>query len=475
MISIHSISGIVSLTSGFFLILLFLPLYLKKFESKLTLLFMILVFSASICSFGQMMIYNSNSFEAGMLWDRIRHIGLALLVPFWVLFINYYFLNPIKKLYLGIVFIVPLVNIFLILFTNLFLTKQPYLFKGFQKIGKEGSVYIYFLFFYSIIIILEYIKAIKSYVKYKSGIHLPVIIGIGILIITGFKDLLETFFDTGIPMLFETGQAIMNIMFAYSLMMRFIQMYRELEDKKRLAYELEIALTIQSKILPRINEVKFEDIEISALTSPAEEIGGDFYDFFPLDNDIMAFVIGDVSGKGIPAAFYMSIAWATIKIYAVNYKFPAEVVYNTNNFLFDISKEGMFATLVYGIYYKNLNKLTYISAGHTYPIYYNSNLNRTEFLICQNKPVGIFPNIKFNEKEIIFNKGDLFFIYTDGVIEATNNRNEQFGETRLVNIMKENLTLSSNQIISKIFKHINNFYKSSPLFDDITMMAIKKW
>ncbi len=473
MISIYSITGIMALTATLFLVLLFTLLYIKKFETKLTLLFIFVLLSASIITLGIMMSYNAKIFTTGIFWNKIQHIGFALLLFFWIMFVNFFNIQAKKKWYFYITFFIILTNIILIIFTDLFITNRPYLFKGFIKIGKEGLLYTPFIIIYFSLIIIEYFIFIKNYIKYKFKSFLPIIIGIGILILTGFKDLLETFFDTGIPMLFEAGVCIMNFLFAYSLIMRFIKMHQELKRKKKLQNEIDIAMDIQKKILPPSNSIKFSNLEISAFTKPALEIGGDFYDFFKLDNDNIAFLIADVSGKSISAALYMTMSWCTIKVFASHLKSPKKTIQAANNFLYESSKDGMFTTSIYGVFNKKTKIITYVSAGHTYPIYYNAKKNTIKYLTHQNKPLGVINNINFSEKKISFKKNDLFFMYTDGITEATINKNEQFGENHLFNFINKNKKLSSLQITQRIIKRINQFYKSHEIYDDITVMTIK--
>lgn len=476
MISYFIIPGIVSLTSSLFIILLFTILYIKKIEPILTRIFLLLIFAAAITSLGSMMINTASSYSEGIIWQKIQHIGISLIMPFYALFVNYY-CNIRKKWYFRIIFLISFLIIFSILFTDLIITNEHYLFKGYQKIGKEGILYTPFITFFSGILIFEFIKFIIRYTKNKinRATSLPIIIGIGIAILCGIKDFLETFFDTGIPMIYEVGLSFMCVLFAYSLMLRFIRMHEELESKKRIEHEIKIALDIQSKILPRTNSQKFDTIELAAYNQPAYEVGGDFYDFFLLDKDKIAFVIADVCGKSVPAALYMAMIWSAIRSIAPHYKYPATVLQKTNNFLFESSREGMFATLIYGIYDKNLSKITYSSAGHSYPIYYDSKIEKFDFLKFQNKPLGVLKNLNYCEHNLNLKLDDIFLIYTDGIIEAQNCQNIQFGEDRLLQIIEKNKNVTSNELINKIVLKIKKFYGDCKLYDDITMMAIKKF
>lgn len=464
-----------ALTATLFLILLFTLLYFKKFETNITLMFTIVLFNAAIITLSQTIIYNTDNFTQGILWHKIQHIGLILLVFFWVLFVNLF--NPEykrKKIYFGILGFISVIKIALIVFTELVITNQPYLFKGFQKIGQEGVLYNPFIIFYFSIILFEYIIFIKNCIKLKLRSYLPVIIGIGILILCGFKDLLETFINTRIPMLFETGLFLMNFLFAYFLIMRFIKIHGELKDKKRLEHEIIIAMDIQKKILPNSNSLKSHNIEIAALTTPAYEVGGDFYDFFPLDDNKLAFIIADVSGKSIPAALYMSIVWCTLKIFASPHKSPSQTMKEANNFLYQSSHDGMFATTLFGIYHKKENKIKYVSAGHTYPLYYCSKKDKTEYLQHQNKPLGVLENTQFSEKDIFLKKDDLFFIYTDGITEAINKKNEEFGEKQLLDNIDNIKSSTAEKITDDLLQKINNHIKTDKLYDDITLMTIKR-
>ncbi len=475
MIPTITVDGIISVTTSVILLLIFFILYLKNFETKSTLLFIIVLFWAGIISFGQMMIYPAPNYESGIFWQKVMHVGFAMLVPFWVMFVNYFW-KRLNKFYIGTIFFIAILNLYFIFFTDLFITREHNFFKHSQLIGKEGVLYNFFVGFYFIIIVVEYSKFIYNYLKHRGEkhFHLPIIIGVGILILTGFKDLLETFFDTGIPMLFPIGVTIMNIMFAYALIMRFIHIYKELERKKRLEHEIKIALDIQRQILPKENKFKTDCLEIFGTNEPAYEIGGDFYDFYPINDKQIIFFIGDVAGKSVPAALYMAMIWSIIKAFAVQYSGkPSELLYHSNKFLYYNSKEGMFATLIYGIVDLSTNTIRYASAGHTFPIYYNKEKDTLKLLKFQNKPLGAFHDSTFKEVKIPFKKNDLFFLYTDGITETLNRSNIQFGDDRLLNIIKQNIKLKPEEISKKILKEIDKFSPFETRFDDITILALK--
>ncbi len=476
MIPLAIIDGVIAITTSAILLLIFFILYINKFETKSTLLFIIVLFFATVISFGQMMVYPAVTYEQGIFWQKVYHIGFALLVPFWVIFVNYYW-KKINKFYFFFIFSVSLMNVYFILFSNLFITNIHHLFKGNQLIGKEGVLYNYFIGFYFIIIVIEYIKFIYNYSKSgrkNKQFHLPIIIGVGILILTGFKDLLETFFDTGIPMLFSTGVTLMNVMFAYSLIMKFIKLHRDLERKKRLEHEIKIALDIQRKILPCENKLLLKELEIFGINEPAYEIGGDFYDFYKLKNNKIAFFIGDVAGKSVPAALYMAMTWSIIKALTEHYCNPAELLYHVNKFLYNNSESGMFITLIYGIFDIKKQTILYSSAGHTFPIYYKHKENRLEMLKFQNKPLGLYNNLTFKEVKIPFNKNDIFFLYTDGIIEATNKKDLQFGEKNLLRVIKTNINVKAEKLSKILLSEINKFYGSANKFDDLTILTLKK-
>ena len=207
--------------------------------------------------------------------------------------------------------------------------------------------------------------------------------------------------------------------------------------------------------------------------TPAKEVGGDFYDFFKVDNNHIAVIIGDVSGKGIPAAMFMAITKILIQLYIKEGKTLAETFTMVNNNLCEGNEADMFVTAFAGILDLSNGKLKYVNAGHNPPLIKRQN-EKCEFLKL--KPGFVLASIedfKYKEFEIQLEKGEILFLYTDGVTEAINNKNELFGDERLKRCFDEKSTESIKSTIENIKCKINCFADGLEQFDDITMLALK--
>ncbi|MCR5288408.1 MAG: SpoIIE family protein phosphatase [Treponema sp.] len=244
-------------------------------------------------------------------------------------------------------------------------------------------------------------------------------------------------------------------------------------EKERLTAELDVAKQIQANMLPQLFPPyeNHKELELFATMEPAKEVGGDFYDFFMVDDDHFAVVVGDVSGKGVPAALFMVVAKTLIKNITMKEHNPAKVFEEVNNQLCEGNDAGLFVTCWMGVITLSTGELHFANAGHTFPII------RTEESVdyLKTKPnlvIAGLPNIKYQEHSTTLHKGDCFFMYTDGVTEASNSNNELYGEDRLLQAFKNTKGMTSKEILHYIRKDVDQFVGSAPQFDDITMMEM---
>jgi sigma-B regulation protein RsbU (phosphoserine phosphatase) len=247
-------------------------------------------------------------------------------------------------------------------------------------------------------------------------------------------------------------------------------------EKERINSDLRIATAIQADMLPKIFPPYSgrADMYISALMYPAKEVGGDFYDFFFIDDaqTKIALVIADVSGKGVPAALFMVIAKVLIK----NNKNlpPDEVLEVVNNLLCSDNNSSMFVTTYYSVLDIPTGKYTYVSAGHNPPVLYRNQRKTIEYLsLLKTPPLGIFPNKKFASQEVTFERGDALLLYTDGVTEAFNTRSEMYGTKLLLENTKKFVELSPKTTINSLYETVKTFADGEPQSDDITMLFCK--
>lgn len=250
---------------------------------------------------------------------------------------------------------------------------------------------------------------------------------------------------------------------------QYIENIHKIErEKERIKAELDIAEKIQQANLPT-EGIEQGDISVRGFSKPAKEVGGDFYDYYQIDDENLAIVIGDASGKGVPAALLSTITQAIIKQILKTEKDPSRVLYSLNNQLCENNTEVMFITLWLGIYNKKTHKLIFSNAGHNPPaIYHNKEF---EFLNRDNGIVlGILKNFEFTKEETTISKGML--LYTDGITDANNANDELYGEDRLIDFL--NKVDFDERIISKLLNDINKFSENEEQFDDMTLLVLEK-
>lgn len=245
-------------------------------------------------------------------------------------------------------------------------------------------------------------------------------------------------------------------------------------EKERIGAELNVATQIQADMLPRIFPPFPEhssEFDIYATMSPAKEVGGDFYDFFMTDDDHIVLVIADVSGKGVPAALFMVIARTLIKNCAQMDSSPKNILEKVNKELCENNDAQMFVTTWIGIVELSTGVLRAANAGHEYPVIKRAD---GEFELHKDKHGLVLAGMdmaKYREYELQLNKGDMLYVYTDGVPEATNSDNELYGTDRMLNVLNRNKNVSLKTLLGEVRKDIDAFVGDAPQFDDITMMA----
>jgi sigma-B regulation protein RsbU (phosphoserine phosphatase) len=246
--------------------------------------------------------------------------------------------------------------------------------------------------------------------------------------------------------------------------------------QKHLERELETARKIQQSLLPQSPPI-VAGLDIGIYNQTATQVGGDFYHLTMLfSGGEMGIAIGDVAGKGMPAALIMANIQASIRMYSESKYSPKEIMRKLNDHLCPICQlieEHRFVTLFYGVLDTENQCFVYCNAGHNYPLVFKENGTIYELSDNGDIPCGIFENILYEEGNIKLEKNDIMLFYTDGIIEAMNLNNEMFGEDRLRNIVLKNRNLCPDDIISCIYEKMSDFIGDSVQYDDITMMVIK--
>ena len=245
--------------------------------------------------------------------------------------------------------------------------------------------------------------------------------------------------------------------------------------KARMQEELNVGRDIQRSMLPNVFPAfpDRKELELYAMLEPAMEVGGDLYDFFLLDDYRLCFVIGDVSGNGVPAALFMAMTKIMVKTRAMSDPSPASIVTHVNDALSADNESCMFVTLYLGILNLHDGTLLTTNAGHNHPLLKRQD-GRFEWLTAQDGPlVGPMPGIAFKESTIQLAPGDELFFYTDGVTEADNIRRELFGNDRLKTVLDQHQAGSVVDRIGAVMNAVKTFAADAPQADDITMLGLR--
>ncbi|MBQ2640631.1 MAG: SpoIIE family protein phosphatase [Lachnospiraceae bacterium] len=278
----------------------------------------------------------------------------------------------------------------------------------------------------------------------------------------------------------HTGDEMESLAVALSDMFADMKLYmtdllKVTKEKERIGAELNVATQIQADMLPRIFP-PFPDrseFDIYATMQPAKEVGGDFYDFFMLDEDHLGLVMADVSGKGVPAALFMVIAKTLIKNRAQMGGSPAEVLAYVNEQLCEGNDAELFVTVWFAILELSTGKGVAANAGHEHPVLRRSG-GDYELVVYRHSPaVATLPGIRFREHEFELHPGDRVFVYTDGVPEAINEKEEDYGPDRMLAALNScPPDTPMDETLRLVREDLDRFAGQMPQFDDVTMMAI---
>ena len=278
----------------------------------------------------------------------------------------------------------------------------------------------------------------------------------------------------------KTGNEIEELFDSFKEMYGDVQDYiKKLEgvtaEKERIGAELDVAKHIQASMLPCIFPAFPErhEIDIFATMDPAKEVGGDFYDFFMVDERHLAIVMADVSGKGVPAALFMVIGKTLIKDHTFPDRDLGEVFTAVNNLLCEANSEGLFITAFEGVLDLVTGEFTFVNAGHEMPFICKAGGNFEPYRIRAGFVLAGMENMKYKAGTMQLDVGDKIFQYTDGVTEATNINNELYGMDRLGEILNEVKNGTPHEILPAVKKNIDEFVGEAPQFDDITMLCLE--
>ena len=245
-------------------------------------------------------------------------------------------------------------------------------------------------------------------------------------------------------------------------------------EKERIGAELSLATEIQVSTLPHIFPPfpERDEFDIYAVMDPAREVGGDFYDFFLIDDDHLGLVMADVSGKGVPAALFMMISKIIVKNCAIIGMSPAQALSTANDMLCDNNRAEMFVTVWAGILEISTGKLIAANAGHEYPAIKKPGGKYELFRDEHGFVVAAMEGLEYKEYELQLEPGSALFLYTDGVPEATNPEKELFGTDRMIEALNTEPDADAEQVLRNVRVHVDRFVRDAEQFDDLTMMSL---
>jgi len=461
------------LSSICFVILIFILMtnYLSK-EKKRALLFF--VFSTAFLLFVDRYsyFYRGVATDFGFVMARLT----KYLVFFSILNVVYGFGEFIKCIYeenhsdskltkpfTVIKYIIILGHIVLLIsqFTNFY-----YSFDALNVYHREKYYFICYLF-PLVATILQYIIIIKEFKNIKKLIFIPLILYFTLPLVGA------------VIQLFNPGLSLVNIVIGGVVIILYaVTIYDAnmmLEEKKKTEADLKLANEIQQNEIPN----KFpafpdrKDFDLYAIMQPAKEVGGDFYDYFLIDDNHIGLVIADVSGKGVPAALNMVKSKLLIRGAGQHINDPAKVLSSVNNSFFDSNKMDMFVTIWFGIINLSTGKLTFANAGHEDIIICDKELGFDTYKTKHGIPIGTLRSYKYENNSIKLQKGNKLFIYTDGVTDSIDKHNKRYGINNLLKVLNKNKNKNASDLIKSVKNDIEIFSKDCKQFDDITMLCFE--
>jgi phosphoserine phosphatase RsbU/P len=243
-------------------------------------------------------------------------------------------------------------------------------------------------------------------------------------------------------------------------------------EKRRMEEELKVASEIQMRLQP-VAPPKLEGWDMTAVSFPCREIGGDYYDYIPRRDGKLVLAVGDVSGKGTGAALLMSSVHAAVRAQSQTQASISGVMEETNRYIYENSPSSKYLTLFYSVLDPTTGELAYSNGGHNTPMLLRANGEMVK-LDKGGLPVGLMPDICYDEDRVQFQSGDVLIIYSDGITESVNLQDEEFGETRLIEVVKNNLHRSASGIRDRIDEALSRFVGTAAAVDDMTVMIVKR-
>ncbi len=250
-------------------------------------------------------------------------------------------------------------------------------------------------------------------------------------------------------------------------------------ERRGVQREFEIACEVQSRLLPT-QAPEYPRLDFGFFYKPAREVGGDYYDFIPFDQERMGLAVGDVSGKGLSSALLMASLQGMMRMnLAIRQGEIALFMAQLNHSLYKVTASDRYATLFFAVLDASNQTLDYVNAGHNPPLLFRDGTSpmqgvcTIESLEAGGPPVGIFPRSEYRSGHVLLHDGDVLVAYTDGVVESLNPQQEEFGKKRLSDTVRSSLSFSAAEICKRIAEQLQAFVAKSPQWDDITLVVMK--
>lgn len=337
---------------------------------------------------------------------------------------------------------------------------------------------------------LVYLFNKREFVSTRAAIILTIVVesfvsamALAIRVTSGStpQELIKITLNVALPMIILTAVAVGVFSFIIHNLINERRVQKEKESLEREVArkdaELQIAAEIQKSFLPDIIP-QIEGFEIAGTSIPAKEVGGDFFDVMPFEvipfsRQRMGLMIADVSGKGVPAALFMALSRIVIRVSATWFSRSSEAIAYANPIISQNSKTGMFVTVFYGMLDNASHTLTYVNAGHNPPLLLRAGSDIPEELEATGIAIGAMEDATYEQQEVTLAAGDVIVLYTDGVTEAVNGRDEMFEIPRLVEVICRTRSRSAREMVESIIDSVNEFSRNQPQYDDITLMVVK--
>ncbi len=258
-----------------------------------------------------------------------------------------------------------------------------------------------------------------------------------------------------------------------ALVIKNAQLVEEVKEAERVAREMEIASAIQKSLLPA-QPPHIEGLQLAGRCVPAKNVGGDYFDYFPIDGGKLGVLIADVSGHNVGSALVMAMTRQALRFESRHCSSVAEVLAATNRAMYDdLSNAGLFITAFYASYDPATRVLAWANGGHNQPLLWRAGAQEIVWLDADGMLVGMLPDVEFEECRMTLEPGDVLLLYTDGITEAKNEAGDMYGEDRLCQLVRDNARLSAQELLDRIYETTRQWGHNVVQYDDVTAVVMK--